>query len=156
MADLLTHAAIAYACARPAEPGVRGIFVAGTVLPDVLYKAGLYLFGGATWFSEPTHSPLILIVVAYAGALLFAQERRRTAFVALWLGSWLHVLIDVGKSYLGEGVILWAFPFSMDRVELGLYYSEETIYFILPALGLALVMEVACRMWEKKNANYAN
>ena len=155
MADLLTHAAVAYACARPAEPQVRSVFVLGTVLPDLLYKMSLYIAGGSTWYSEPSHSPLALLLVAFVGALLFEPAMRKKMFVALWLGSWLHILIDLGKDYLGEGVIMWAFPFSMDRVELGLYQPNQTIYFILPALGLALVMEAVCRVFTKKTASLA-
>ena len=146
MADLFTHVAIAHAGGRWCDARFRAAMLVGTVLPDVLYKGCLYLFGSSTWFAEPTHAPLVLILVAYVGALLFEERLRPRMFAALWIGMWLHILLDLGKNYVGEGVILWAYPFSMHRVELGIYETGETLYFILPAMGLALLSEIAVRI----------
>jgi hypothetical protein len=109
----------------------------------------LYLGGAPNWLCEPTHSPLGLVVYCYAASLLFEEEWRKRAFAALLGGSWLHVLFDLGKNYLGSGVILWAFPFSMDRIELGWYGNEDSIYFMLPALGVILLAEIAGRAFAR-------
>lgn len=150
MPDLLTHTAVAYAVGRPARPEFRCAFLVGTLLPDILYKTALYLMHGSTWFCEPTHSPLTLVAAAYAGAMLFPLAHRRGAFLGLWLGSWLHLLLDAGKSYLGEGVIMWAFPFSMERFELGLYMTESTYRFMLPAVCAAIAAEVLFQLLKKR------
>jgi hypothetical protein len=142
MADLLVHFATAWLPARGLRDGrLRAVFYAGVCLPDVLYKALLYFCGAPTWLCEPTHAPLGLVPWCYAIALLFEPEWRRRAFVALLGGSWLHLLVDLGKNYMGSGVILWAFPFSMDRIELGWYYPEDTVYLLIPAAAFLALAE---------------
>ena len=112
-------------------------------LPDLLYKGLLYLFAAPTWLCEPTHTPLGLVPFCYVLAMLFERDWRARAFAALWGGSLAHVLVDAGKSYLGGGVILWGFPFTMDAWEAGLYAPEETILLMPAALGLILLTELA-------------
>ena len=151
MADLLVHFASAFAAGRPLRDGrLRSILYLGVCLPDLLYKSLLYLGGATTWLCEPTHSPLGLIPFCYAAALLFEEEWRKRAFGALLGGAYLHVLFDLGKNYLGTGVILWAFPFSMEAVELGWYYPEDTIYLMLPSLALIVVLELASRVMGRR------
>lgn len=148
MADLLVHFASAFAAGRPLRDGrLRSILYVGVCLPDLLYKGLLYLGGAPTRLCEPTHSPLGLAAFCYAGALLFEEPWRKRAFGALLAGSYLHVLLDLGKSYMGSGVILWAFPFSMNAVELGWYNSEDTVFFMLPAVGLLVLVELVARIW---------
>ena len=146
MADLLVHVASAFAVGRPLRDGrLRAILYFGVCLPDVLYKALIYVAHSPSWLCEPTHSPLGLLPICYVGALLFEEPWRKRAFVALVAGSWLHLLFDLAKNYLGSGVILWAFPFSMQGVELGWYNSEDSVYFMLPSLALMGLVEVICR-----------
>lgn len=146
MADLLVHVASAFAVGRPLRDGrLRAILYFGVCLPDVLYKAMLYLGHSTSWLCEPTHSPLGLLPFCYAAALLFEEPWRRRAFTALVAGGYLHLLFDLGKNYLGSGVILWAFPFSMRGVELAWYNSEDSVYFMLPALALMALTEAICR-----------
>jgi hypothetical protein len=142
VADLLVHVASAFAVGRPLRDGrLRSLLYLGVCLPDLLYKGLLYVGGAPNWLCEPTHTPLGLVVFCYAAALLFEEEWRKRAFAALLVGAWLHVLVDLGKNYMGSGVILWAFPFSMQAVELGWYNPEDTIYLMLPALGMILLVE---------------
>lgn len=146
MADLLVHVATARLPALGLRDGrVRALLYAGVCLPDVLFKALLYLFGSSTWAAEPTHAPLGLVPICYAAALLFEESWRARAFAALLGGAYLHVLVDLGKNYMGTGVIPWAFPFSMSLVEAGCYRPEDTIFFMIPALVLILVLELIPR-----------
>ncbi len=137
MADALVHFATAYAGVRPLKDGrVRALVYVGVLLPDLLYKTLLYAGGAPTWLCEPTHSPLGLVPWCYALALLFEEAWRRRAFAALLGGSWLHLLMDVWKDYLGTGVLPWAFPFSMDLVEGGLYTMDDVVPALLAAGAL--------------------
>lgn len=146
MADLLVHVASAFAVGRPLRDGrLRSILYLGVCLPDMLYKAMLFLGNSTNWLCEPTHTPLGLLPFCYVGAMLFEESWRKRAFTALVAGGWLHLLFDLGKDYLGSGVILWAFPFSMDGVELGWYRAEDSVYFMLPALAVMGLMELFCR-----------
>jgi len=143
MADLLVHAASAYVAARPLrDHRLRSIVYVGVCLPDLLYKGLLYLGGAPNYLCEPTHSPLGLLPFCYAISLFFEEAWRKRAFGAMLGGAYLHLLLDLGKNYVGSGVILWAFPFSMEAVELGWYASEDSIYLMLPALAVIALVEL--------------
>jgi hypothetical protein len=146
VADLLVHAASAFAAGRPLRDGrLRSLLYVGVCLPDLIYKSLLYVGGAPNWLCEPSHSPLALLVFCYAAALLFEEDWRKRAFAGLLGGAYLHVLFDLGKNYMGSGVILWAFPFSMETVELGWYYPEDTVYATFPALGVILLLLLLTR-----------
>jgi hypothetical protein len=146
MADLLTHVAVANLFGKATkESRVRAVFLVGTCVPDITYK-GLLLFADSpTWLAEPSHAPLPLLALCYGLAMLFAESFRKQAFGALYLGGLLHILIDLGKSYFGQGVILLAFPFSMERYELGLYRPEQAVYMMAGAAVLFLATELVFR-----------
>ena len=146
MADLLVHFATAFAPGQALRDGrLRAVLYVGVCMPDVLYKALLYLGHSPSWLCEPTHAPLGLIPICYAAALLFEEDWRPRAFGALLAGSWLHLLVDAGKDYMGMGVIPWAFPFSMDRIELGWYRPEDTGLLMLAAAVVVVVVEIGTR-----------
>jgi membrane-bound metal-dependent hydrolase YbcI (DUF457 family) len=146
MADLVTHAAVGYLIARPLrDPKARALVMAGTALPDLLYKGIVWGTGSSTWYAEPTHSPVGLIFWCGLLAMFFAPPLRRCAFWGLLAGGATHLLVDAGKDYLGHGVILWAFPFSFDRVELGWYTNQDAFVMVPAALALMAITELACR-----------
>jgi hypothetical protein len=154
MADFLVHFATTYA------PGValrdarlRAILYVGVCLPDLVFKGLLYVGGASTWACEPSHAPLALIPLCYTAAMLFEESWRARAFGALYGGSLLHLLMDLGKSYTGAGVIPWGFPFTMGRVELGAYGPEDTLLLMAPALGLILLAEAAHRLRGRASAS---
>ena len=151
MADALTHFATAYIPAKGLKDGrLRAVLYVGVLLPDVLYKTLLYCFGASSWLCEPTHSPLGAAVICYALALLFEESWRSRAFWALLAGSWLQILLDAGKNYMGMGVIPWAFPFSMDLFEFGWYRKEDSIYLIPLSFAQLLPFEIATRLFRKR------
>src|SRR5690349_23023749 len=102
MADLLTH----YVSSRVAGIGVRDrvsatLFATGVFLPDLIGKP---LDVMAPYMAEiPSHTPLGLFFACAAISMLFASSIRGRAFWALYLGSLLHVGLDMMKDYLGDG-----------------------------------------------------
>jgi hypothetical protein len=154
MADLLVHFASAFVAARLLRDGrIRSILYVGVCLPDLLFKLFLYCGGAPTWLCEPTHTPLGQIPFSYVGALLFEEAWRKRAFFALLAGGWLHLLLDLGKNYMGNGVIAWGFPFSMDTFELGWYHPENSPLMMLPALALIAVVELLGRLSGRRPAS---
>lgn len=154
MADLLVHFASAFVAARPLRDGrLRSIVYVGVCLPDLLYKSLHYLAGAPNWLCETTHAPLGLVPFCYVAGLLFEEEWRKRAFGALLGGSYLHLLFDLAKTYVGSGVIPWAFPFSMDTAELGWYAPEDTVYFMLPALAVMGLIELGSKIVRSRRAS---
>ena len=51
---------------------------------------------------------------------------------------------------MGMGVIPWAFPFSMDLFEFGWIRKEETVYLIPLSIALLLPIDIATRMFQKR------
>ena len=146
MPDLLVHFATAFAPGQALRDGrLRSVLYLGVCLPDLVYKGLLYLCGAPTWLCEPSHSPLGLLPICYAAALLFEEDWRPRAFGALLAGSWIHLIADAGKDYMGTGVIPWAFPFSMRRVEFAWYRPEDTGLMMLASLVAIVVVELGVR-----------
>jgi hypothetical protein len=141
--DLAVHLAGAWVLARflPAAPH-RACFYAGTVLTDVLFRILILGLHVPIWYAEVVHSPLWILWVCYALALLFEEPFRKAAFFCLAGGAWLHILMDAAKDYLGHGAILWAFPFSMDRFEFGWMIPEDTVWLSLGVLGAVAAAEL--------------
>lgn len=146
MADLLTHAAVGQLLGRwHRERDVTLLFLLGNFLPDLGYKAMLLLTSAPTWYCEPTHTPLWSALVCYIVAMAFEEPVRRRVFLCLWLGSLTHLALDLGKDYMGSGVLLLAFPFSNERYELGLYTNELAVYAVPPALLVIVAVELLAR-----------
>ncbi len=125
------------------DPAGRALFVAGNCLPDLAQKTLALGFASPIDFAEATHTPAGILCLAYAASMLFEEGWRRRAFRLLALGSLLHILMDTAKDCLGCGVIDWGFPFSLHRVEFGLYPVEESPTLLLPwALGAVLLVEM--------------
>lgn len=133
MADLLTH----YVSARIpggflASPAARTTLVLGVFLPDLLGKA----LGSHDLLPDhigaPSHSALGLFLICWTLAMFFEEAFRLKAFVTLYVGSMLHVAVDLLKDNLGSGSAYLLHPFSVEGVELGLYQNEN-ILWILPA-----------------------
>lgn len=143
MADLLSHFATTFAPGQALRDGrLRAVLYLGVCLPDLIYKSLYYLGGATTWVCEPSHTPLGLVPICYAAALLFEEEWRARAFGALLAGSLLHLLLDAAKDYMGMGVILWAFPFSMHRLEFSIYRPQDTGVMMIAALVVIAVVEL--------------
>lgn len=142
MSDLLVHYAVGHVGGKVTSSRATAVlFILGNFLPDIVYKTFLVATNSDTWFCEPSHAPLPLIMICLIVSQLFEESFRPRAFWALLLGSYAHIFVDAFKTYMGHGVIMWAFPFSTDRFEFGLYQPEDSVYLMGPALGLILIVE---------------
>lgn len=130
MADLLTH----YVSARlpgsfVADPCARATLALGVFLPDLISKpmehSGLPFLSWA-----PSHSALGAFFVAWALAMLFAEDFRFKAFATLFIGQLLHIAVDLGKDSLGFGSAFVLLPFSTATHDLGLYTSQHVFWFL--------------------------
>ena len=85
---------------------------------------------------DPLHTPVGMLLSAYAISLLFVAEQRVGIFWNLLGGMLLHMAIDLLQSHLGVGYPL-LFPFSTRAFELGVIGSEATVPLALPLALLA-------------------
>jgi hypothetical protein len=151
VADLVTHAAIGLLIKAATGRRHAAAFVAGTLLPDLLSRLPSMIFSAARVLVEvpplliygfdPLHTPVGMLLSAYAISLLFVAEQRRGVFCNLLAGMLLHMAVDLLQSHLGVGYPL-LFPFSTRSFELGLIGSEATVPLAIP---LALVAGVVWR-----------
>lgn len=150
MADLFTHASIAV-LVRLYQRDPRGVatFVAGTCLPD-LARVPATLLTRLRWdfphipewlcyVWAPLHLPAGMLGASFLTALVFREDRRRTAFVNILAGSLLHLFVDLFQAHLGLGYLLF-FPLSEWDFEFGLIGSETTVMwapFLVPFTAFA-------------------
>ena len=144
MPDLAVHVCAAVVGGKAIrDPAGRALFYLGNCLPDLAQKALNLGAASPVSFTEITHSPFGILCLAYAAAMLFEEGWRPRAFRLLLAGSFLHLLMDASKSYLGHGVILWAFPLGLTRYEFGWYPPEVSPILLLPwAVAAAVAAEI--------------
>jgi hypothetical protein len=157
VADLLTH----YVSSRVAGLGIRDratltLFGVGVLLPDLLGKPLGELSGMPHLVAIPTHTPIGLIFACGALSMLFAAELRKRVFWAIYLGSLLHLLVDMMKDYLGRGAGVIFHPFSTRSYELGLYRSEDVFYLLPVNLGILAILWVLARKRRAAGINPAS
>ncbi len=151
MPDLAVHVCAAVVLGQALrDPAARALFYAGNCLPDLAQKTLMLGALAPVSFTEVTHSPFGVACLAYAGTMAFEETWRKRAFLLLAAGGLLHILMDATKSYLGHGMILWGFPFSLHRHEFGCYAPETSPTLLLPwALGAALLAEGLGRLCRR-------
>lgn len=142
MPDLVTHLSAAALLRRLAgDRQTRLLFLLGAVLPDLFAKTCHVVLRSPVTFAEAAHAPTILALECLAVAYMFPHAARGRAWRALYMGGLLHVLMDLAKDHMGQGNVLFGFPFTAARVEVPLYMSEDAIFIAPMALAVFLVAE---------------
>jgi len=149
VADLVTHAAVGLLLKSMTARRHTAVFIAGTLLPDLLSRLPSMICSAARVVVEvpslliygwdPLHTPAGMLLSSYAISLLFAAEHRRGVFLNMLGGMLLHMAVDLLQSHLGVGYPL-LFPFSTHAFELGLIGSEATVPLAIPLAILAWVV----------------
>ena len=123
---------------------VQALFILGTFLPDLVAKGFWWVTSSPQNFDVPTHSLPGLLAVSYL-ACLFVEERIRPgAFAALYLGSVLHVAVDLIKNNPGDVAFL-LYPFSTAGSKLG-WIAPENVVLLAPInVCVLLVLWIAER-----------
>jgi hypothetical protein len=155
--DLLTHAGIGLLVRAGAPRSPLVWFVVGSTLPDLASRLpglGMVLASWLLGFGLPVnvleatglgHMPLPYLVLCGLIALLLPEDLRWTAWLNLSLGGLLHLALDTAQTHLVGGYRL-LYPFSMQRWELGLIETEDSLA-LLPWLALVVAVVLAGRAW---------
>ena len=138
MPDLVTHVMAGYGLQRALWPRLSPWFLVGAVFPDILTRPFTILWPGSFWWTMPLHTPMGLLLVCAAIALLAGAP---FLFSGIWAPAFfVHLFLDLFQAHLAGSYYL-LFPFSWRSVEVDLIWPETTLY-LLPALdcdwGLAV------------------
>jgi hypothetical protein len=151
MPDLITHSGVTYLFGHFLGGKKITFLLLGSILPD-MNKVLNFLFPGSNWFFLPLHTPVGLIVECYLFSLFFSEELREAAFKFTLSGSFLHLALDFFQRHLQGKGYLWFFPFSWQRIEIGLFWPEASLYWI-PGILLAVIGVKITRVWKRRKVN---
>ena len=157
MADLITHSAAAVAWKAVTNGGMPAVFVAGTIMPDLLARVPSIVMGFVHvhvvqlpallihgW--QPFHQPAGMLLVAYLMAMMVGESKRRAVFWNLAGGMGLHLGIDLLQDHHGSGYLV-GFPFWTGTFEFAVMGSEATVWWAVPTAMFAGVL--AHLRWRK-------
>ncbi len=158
MPDLVTHACTGFLVKAATRGDLVAAFVAGSVLPDLLSRAPVELLllvdthlfpvpEMLIYIWAPTHLPTGMVLWSMAFSFLYAESRRKRAFLNLLAGALLHLVLDLLQSHQGLGYFVF-FPFYDKPMELGLLGTESTVW-LAPPLVLLTWMVWRRRRHEK-------
>ncbi|MDZ7360266.1 MAG: hypothetical protein ONB46_06005 [candidate division KSB1 bacterium] len=151
MPDLLTHSAAAYLASRRWFPRPAAIlFIAGTMLPDVLSRPFYIIFPILHWWVMPLHTPIGILIVCWIITGFFRAEDRKIVFIALLAGAALHFLLDAPQKHLVAGYF-WLFPFSWTTYEWGWWWSEDSIQLVPMIILLVAFIEILIYFQKRKS-----
>lgn len=117
-------------CIIPDVPWIFQRIGQALPLPLDLYDLRLYAICQAS----------LLGCVLLSGALAFLSAHPKKVFVILALNSLGHLLLDSTQLKWANGVHLFA-PFSWELWNLGWYWPESVVTYVLTALGLAYLVK---------------
>jgi len=159
--DLLTHFLSAYILGRWTIPSraMRSIFYFGAILPDLFSRAPVILlelilkrFPREIFsFFVNFHSPFVVFWFSVLISQFFQKDRRKIFFL-LSSGAIFHFILDFFQKHI-EPVYFWLFPFSWQKYEIGLFWSDSSIYAIPFLLGIIIVVEGIFFLCYRKKRN---
>ncbi len=145
MPDLFAHFASGYLISRiPQLRMYTALLVLGAVLPDLLTRVPEIFFDRFLGLNvyhavEIFHSPTVLFLVAFALSLLMDRSLRFQAFSSIFLGSLVHVVLDLMQIQFGESVYMPYFPFSFAKVQFALFHFNASIQ-LFPLIALLIFL----------------
>lgn len=146
MPDGLTHmAATAWTIPLWRDPRRRWVLYTGAILPDVVMKSMIWIFGASWTFAAPAHSLAGVALIAYVVAHLWEEHDRPAMFAALLTGGVLHLAVDALKDQHESWGPFLLYPFSRAEFALGLVAPEQAVLAIPVALAVVVLVEVHLR-----------
>jgi hypothetical protein len=127
------------------------VLLLGCILPDLFSRSfNVFLLSYVPLISDytdPIHTPAMIVVYCLLVSLFFAAPGRRAVFFTLLSGSLLHLLFDLGQRNIGHGYML-LYPFSRWTPSWSLFWPESSLTLV-PGLTV-LLAAVLIYDWRKK------
>ncbi len=149
MPDLVTHVMAGYGLQRGLWPRLSPWFLAGAVLPDILTRPFTIIWPGSFWWTMPLHTPMGLLFVCAAIALVCKPGISGSVFLNLGAGVLVHLFLDLFQAHLAGSYYL-LFPFSWRSVEVNLMWPETSLY-LLP-VWIAIGVWLGIREMRRRRA----
>ncbi len=160
LADAVTHLCTGFLFKAATRGPMVPVFVAGTMLPDLLSRGPAILLTAVhthvhplppalLYCWGPLHLPMGILLWCLLLAMLFPESQRRAALANLLGGGALHVVLDLAQRHVGLGYPLLV-PFSGRDFELGLIGSEATVPWA-PVVALCTVA-----LWWFRRVRFAD
>lgn len=149
MPDLISHIASGYLLKpKYKSPQWMGVFLVGICLPDLMTRPFYIIWPQLYWFVMPNHTPIGILLGCLLLSGFFIKEQRNRVFMTLLLGSMAHLALDLIQKHAHGGYAL-LFPISWQTFELGIFWPEQTLWF-LPVWLSATAIIVAWRHHKNK------
>lgn len=128
MPELVTHTIFAYLIRkRKWTPHFIIIFLIGAMLPDLVSRPFIILFGEFQYFFSIFHTPIALVLISYLISLFFSDDIKRKVFFILLLGVFTHLFLDLFQISVETGGYGWFFPFSKFDFQIGIFWAEDSL-----------------------------
>ncbi len=139
MPDMATHLLL--------QTGVNNLFVKsrhfgnaaliGTVMPDLMKPMIRWVSPAEKWWFFPLHSPVFLLILMYAAAMMFHEKDRPIVYRGLLTGAFIHLSIDMLQDSVVSSYFLF-FPFSFKTFTVGLFSPEAPLQWV-PILAIVVM-----------------
>jgi hypothetical protein len=153
MPDLFAHFSSAYLPSRYQRlRQYDALLVLGAVFPDLLARIPIVIFVRwldlpVVYFFRAVHTPVGMVLACYALSFLFERTIRFKSFLALVMGSFLHLILDLMQQQFFEGTYLPFVPFSTKPIQWGWFHYNTSLLFFPLLLGVVLFF------WFQKKKN---
>ncbi|MGN7614386.1 metal-dependent hydrolase [Magnetococcales bacterium HHB-1] len=159
MPDLFAHLTSGLVATYPEKARRwRAPFVIGTLLPDIMTRVPHIVFvrfldWKIQYFLDVLHSPVAFLLASFSLSFLFVGEKRETVFMALFLGTLLHQVLDLMQEPFHDGGYPIFFPLSYQEIHWDWFYYQDSVYlfpFFLLLTGFLLFDDWRSRRINKK------
>jgi hypothetical protein len=147
--DLFAHFASGYLPTRFSRlRHFDALIVLGAVLPDLTTRIPEIIFDRffglpVFHFFNALHTPVGVALTCYALAFAFEENERKNAFWCLFIGSILHITLDLLQKQFHDAVYMPLFPFSFATVQWGLFHFNASVA-IFPVIFLGVLISWLC------------
>ena len=155
MPDLFAHFMSGYLPTRYSN--VRrydALFIFGAMLPDIVTRIPEILFYRffhfpVYHFFEALHTPTSLIIICYLLSFLFEELERRKSFLSLFLGSLLHITLDLMQEQFFHATYMPLFPLSFNTFQWKFFDYNDSIKIFPILLIVWLSLRIISLRWSR-------
>tara|TARA_Y100001935_G_C17262436_1_gene487191 strand:- start:940 stop:1383 length:444 start_codon:yes stop_codon:yes gene_type:complete len=102
----------------------------GTIAPDLFKGLHRLLPPNYSWALYPTHSPIYMLLLFYALALLFHEIERKPLIFGSMIGMLVHLFLDLLQINMGGGYYMPFFPLSFYSFSFNIIKTETSLFFL--------------------------